>query len=196
MGDEDSTRRANPERQQLAREASRVVQQAASILESELSAGAATAASMERRLAEERKVDPDEFKALAQRVRNDVHDLISIAAELFSELQTDEVQGLAKRLATDAHDVVDTTMNVVDRAPQAANQFVRLGFMGPAPPGDEPGPLDPQRPDAVPGDEPGPPRPDAVPADELHPLDAPGPDVVPGDEPAPLDPPRPDIDPR
>jgi hypothetical protein len=153
MGDEDGTRRADPKRQQLAREASKVVQQAASILESELSAGSAAAVSMERRLAEERKVDPDEFKALAQRVRKDVHDLISIAAELFSELQTDEVQGLTTRLATDAHDVVDTTMNLVDRAPQAANQFVRLGFMGPAPTpsGDEPTPPDPQRPDIDPG---------------------------------------------
>jgi hypothetical protein len=155
MGDEDGTRRADPQRQQLAREASRVVQQAASILESELAAGSAAAVSMERRLAEERKVDPDEFKALAQRVRKDVHDLISIAAELFSELQTDEVQGLTTRLATDAHDVVDTTMNLVDRAPQAANQFVRLGFMGPGPAptpsGDEPTPPDPQRPDIDPG---------------------------------------------
>ena len=139
MGEEDRTRRADPERQQLAREASRVVQQAASILESELSSGAADATRIERRLEEERKVDPDEFNALAERVRKDVHDLISLAAELFTEFQADEVQGLAKRLAIDAHDAVDTTMNVVDRTPQAANQFVRLGFLGPPPPsGDEP----------------------------------------------------------
>ena len=153
MGDEDRTRRADPERQQLAREVSRVVQQAASILESELSAGAAAATSMDKRLAEERRVDPDEFKALAERVRTDVHDLISIAAEMFSELQTDEVQQLARRLAVDAHDAVDTTMNVVDRAPQAANQFVCLGFMGPPPPsGDEPSPGPPEgRPEPGPG---------------------------------------------
>jgi hypothetical protein len=148
MADEDSTRRADPERQQLAREASRVVQQAASILQSEIAAGHDTAKKMERTLRDQRKVDPNEFQMLAQRVRKDVHDLISIAAELFSELKTEEVQGLANRLATDAHDVVDTTMNFVDRTPAAANQFVRLGFIGapPPPPGDEPG---------VPGEPPG-----------------------------------------
>jgi hypothetical protein len=163
MADEDTTRRADPERQQLAREASRVVQQAASILQNELSAGSAAGAAMERKLATDRRVDPDEFGALAERVRKDVHDLISIAAELFTELQTDEVQGLAKRLATDAHDVVDTTMNVVDRTPQAANQLVRLGFMGPAPPGPPtadttPEPGDPEVPrDQPETTEPGPP---------------------------------------
>jgi hypothetical protein len=140
MGVEDTTRRADPERSALAREASRVVQQAAAILQSELSSGSATAASMDRKLAENRKVDPDEFKGLAERVRKDVHDLIAIGIDLFTELQTVEVQGLAKNLGTDAHDMVDTAMNLVDRTPQAANTFVRLGFVEPppAPPSGDP----------------------------------------------------------
>lgn len=155
MGEAGGTRNVDPERQQLAREASRVVQKAASILQSELSAGAAVGRSMEQRLKDEKRVDPDEFSALAGRVRKDVHDLINIAAELFSELQTAEVQGLASRLATDAHDMLDTTMNVVDRAPLAANQFVRLGFLGPPPHADEPTPSAPDGPD-LPPDEPTP----------------------------------------
>lgn len=123
----------NPERQQVASAASDAVKQAASILEKELSDSAALASAMQQKFSNTRHVDRGDFKVLADRVRQDVHDLIAIAGEMFTELHTDEVQSLVTRIATDAHNVVDTTMNLVENTPDAATRFAELGFTTPPP---------------------------------------------------------------
>jgi hypothetical protein len=123
----------DPERQQVASAASDAVKQAASILAKELSDSAALASGMQQKFSTTRRVDHGDFKVLADRVRQDVHDLIAIASEMFTELHTDEVQSLVTRIATDAHNVVDTTMNLVENTPDAATRFAALGFTTPPP---------------------------------------------------------------
>jgi len=143
MPDESTRRTADPERQRVAREASEVVKQAASILQKELTDSAGLAGEMQKKFAETRRVEHGEFKVLADRVRKDVHDLIAIASEMFNEVRTEEVQSLVTRIATDAHDVVDTAMNLVEHTPEAATRFAQFGFTTPAPPtpsGDAPSP--------------------------------------------------------
>ena len=86
-------------------------------------------------------MDRGEFKQLADRVRKDVHDLIAIMSDMFTELKTDEVQSLVSNVANDAHEVVDTAMNLVENAPDAATRLAAFGFTTPvAPSGDEPSP--------------------------------------------------------
>jgi uncharacterized protein (DUF1778 family) len=131
MADRGTRRTADPERQRLARDAADVIKQAASILQKEVTDSSTAAGSVQEKFSTTRRVDHGEFKALADRVRGDVHDLIAIAAEMFTELRTDEVQGLVERFATDAHDVVDTTMNLVEHTPEAANRFASFGFTTP-----------------------------------------------------------------
>lgn len=140
MPDDNRFENADPERQRLAREASEVVKQAAAILQKELTDSSGMAGEMQKKFATTRRVDHGEFKVLADRVRKDVHDLIAIASEMFSELRTEEVQSLVDRIATDAHDVVDTTMNLVEHTPEAATRFALLGFTTPQPSGDAPTP--------------------------------------------------------
>jgi hypothetical protein len=155
MSDENSSRNVDPERQQVARDASEAVKQAASILQKELADSAGLARGMQQKFADTRRVEPDEFKVLADRVRKDVHDLIAIAGDMFSELHTDEVQSLVARIATDAHDVVDTTMNLVENTPEAATRFAALGFTAP-PPSSSPAtgvPPSDETPSPDPGDE-------------------------------------------
>jgi hypothetical protein len=136
MADENRFRNADPERQRVAREASEVVKQAASILQKELTDSSGLASEMQQKFRDTRRVDHGEFKVLADRVRKDVHDLIAIASEMFSELRTEEVQSLVTRISTDAHDVVDTAMNLVEHTPDAATRFAGLGFTTPVPSGD------------------------------------------------------------
>jgi hypothetical protein len=137
-------RNVAPERQQVARDASSVIKQAASILQRELTESSASAGDMQRKFAATKRVDRGEFKQLADRVRNDVHDLIAIMGDMFTELKTDEVQSLVSRMADDAHEVVDTTMNLVEHTPEAASRFAAFGFTTPIPtptPSDEPTPV-------------------------------------------------------
>jgi hypothetical protein len=142
---DDRINDVDPERLQVSRGVAEVVKQAASILQRELADSSTRATTMQEKYASTKRVDPDEFKALSDRVRKDVHDLIAMAGEMFAELRTDEVQSLVSRMATDAHDVVDTTMNLVENTPAAAMAFARFGFTtpsgGPTPPvGDPPVP--------------------------------------------------------
>jgi uncharacterized protein (DUF1778 family) len=147
MPEENRFSNADPERQQVARDASEAVKQAASILQKELSDSAGLASEMQQKFSTTRRVEQGEFKVLADRVRKDVHDLIAIASEMFTELRTDEVQSLVTRIATDAHDVVDTTMNLVENTPEAATRFAQLGFTTPPSPGGTPPSGDPPSPD-------------------------------------------------
>src|SRR5919202_249003 len=121
----------DPERLQVSRGVADVAKRAAAILQQELADSSGRAATMQRKFASTKRVDPDEFKALSDRVRKDVHDLIAMAGDLFSELRTDEVQSLVSRMANDAHDVVDTAMNLIENTPAAAGAFARFGFTTP-----------------------------------------------------------------
>ena len=161
MPEENRFRNADPERQQVARDVSEVVKQAASILQKELTDSSGLATEMQRKFSSTRRVDHGEFKVLADRVRKDVHDLIAIASEMFTELRTDEVQSLVTRMATDAHDVVDTAMNLVEHTPEAATRFAGLGFTTPLPSGGVPPSADAPLPEPG-GEGPLPPNPPVV----------------------------------
>src|SRR5215210_4118648 len=134
MSDEERLRDVSPERQQIARDASNVIKQAASILQKEVAASSVSAADMQQKFAATKRVDRGEFKQLADRVREDVHDLIAIMSDMFTELKTDEVQSLVSNVANDAHEVVDTAMNLVENAPDAATRLAAFGFTTPVAP--------------------------------------------------------------
>ena len=143
MPDDERLRNVSPERQQIARDASSVIKQAASILQKELTESSASAGDMQQKFATTKRVDRGEFKELADRVRNDVHDLIAIMGDMFTELKTDEVQSLVSRMADDAHEVVDTAMNLVEAHPRGGQSVrgIRLHHASPTPtPSDEPTP--------------------------------------------------------
>jgi hypothetical protein len=108
---------------QLGREASEVLQRAASVLEEEVAAGVAGAKRLSGRLAEERRVDQAEFEDVMQRFRTDLHDLVDVAGSRLSEMSSGQPQELAQRFASDAHDVVDTVMNLVNLAPDIVNRL-------------------------------------------------------------------------
>jgi hypothetical protein len=140
----------DPERLQVSRGMTDVVKQAAAILQAELADHSSRASTMQQKFANTRKVDPNEFKALSDRVRKDVHDLVAMAGDMFSELRTDDVQTMVARMATDAHDVVDTAMNLIENTPAAAGTFAYFGFTSP-PPGSTPSPADRPVPDPAAG---------------------------------------------
>jgi hypothetical protein len=82
----------------VARSASRIVSQAATILEEELSAGIGAARQIEERLlnvSETRSTNPDEVIA---RFRKDAHEVVDIALDVLSA-STRSISGLAQRIS-------------------------------------------------------------------------------------------------
>jgi hypothetical protein len=119
-------RQAKPRPRQLeeaAQDATRAVQQAASVLESELSSSLAGVRKIQQRFAKEHRVDQKEFDEVLERFRVNAHELIDVTAGRMSDLRSDEVQDLSHRLTADAHDLFDTMLNLVGMAPDIANRL-------------------------------------------------------------------------
>lgn len=114
---ERSDDRADPRLHDAARSASGAVQQAAGVLEEQLSAGLSEVRRMTATFADERRLDSAAFEDLVARFRSNAHDLIEVAARRVEDLRSDEAQDLARRFSSDAHDVFDTVLDLVVLAP-------------------------------------------------------------------------------
>lgn len=108
---------------ETAAAASTVVRQAATVLESELSAGLAGARKVETRLTKERRLDQGEVDAVLRRLRDNAHEAIDAIAGRVADLRSDDVQDLSQRLTRDAHDVFDMMINLLGTAPDIFNRL-------------------------------------------------------------------------
>jgi hypothetical protein len=118
----EEVRRSGDERfKGLGDAASRVVREAASVLEEELAGGIAEARRLQDRLIQDRRVDPEAFRSTMDRLRRDGHELIDLAADRVADFRADDVQDLARRFTRDAHDVLDSVIALVDQAPDIVN---------------------------------------------------------------------------
>lgn len=83
----------------LAGRTSRIVQQAASILEEELAAGIVAARDVEARFVDVQKLREADPKEVMQRFRRDAHDVVDILLDMVT-VATNAVGGLAQRAVT------------------------------------------------------------------------------------------------
>jgi hypothetical protein len=83
----------------LAGRTSRIVQQAASILEEELAAGIVAAREVEARFVDVPKVRGADAKEVMQRFRRDAHDVVDILIDMVT-VATNAVGGIAQRAVT------------------------------------------------------------------------------------------------
>jgi hypothetical protein len=104
-----------------AEQASSAVRQAASVLEGELAVTLAGARKLERRFAQERRVDQGELDDVLGRVRADIHELIDVGAERLAELRSPDVVDVTQRLTVDAHDFFDMMIDMLTGAPELIN---------------------------------------------------------------------------
>ena len=106
-----------------ADDASTAVQQAANVLESELSSSLAGVRKIQERFTKERRVDQKEFDQVLERFRANAHELIDVASARMGDLRSDDVQDLSQRLTADAHDLFDTALNLLGAAPDVVNRL-------------------------------------------------------------------------
>lgn len=126
-----------------ARDASTAVRQAATVLESELSAGLAGARKVEARLTSERRLDEKEVDAVLQRLRQNAHEAIDAVAGRVKDLRSDDVQDLSLRLTRDAHDLFDMMINLLGMAPDVFNRLSARAELTVSEPTGDPPPAEP-----------------------------------------------------
>jgi hypothetical protein len=108
---------------------SKIVKQAAQLLDEELAAGMVAAKQMQDRFARERRVDPADFADALQRFQRDAHEVVTLLDEQFEDFRSDENAQVVSRLLTNAHDLVDVVVGVVNIGADVASQLAetRLG---------------------------------------------------------------------
>jgi len=112
-----------PKLDEAARDGSRAVRQAASVLETELATGLAGVRKVETRFTKERRVEQKDFDEILEQARQTTHQLIDVASGRVADLRSEEIQDLSSRLTSDAHDLFDTMINIVSMAPDVINRL-------------------------------------------------------------------------
>ncbi len=144
----------------LSEQASATVRQAADVLEQELSAGLDEARRLQRKLTDQRRIEPGDLDEVSARVRGNAHLLIDMVSDRFGDLGGQEVQELGQRFAKDAHGAFDALLDLVQATPDLVNRLVdRAGSATAADGRTRPAP-DPESgphpdPDPSPGEPPG-----------------------------------------
>ena len=112
----------------LSEQTSATVRQAADVLEQELSAGLEEARRLQKKLTDQRRIEPGDLDEVSARLRGNAHLLIDMVSERFTDLGADDVQDIAQRFAKDAHGAFDALVDLVSAAPDLVNQLAdRLG---------------------------------------------------------------------
>ncbi|MEV7026870.1 hypothetical protein [Kitasatospora sp. NPDC093558] len=106
----------------------RAVTEAAAVLERELAAGLADAKAAGERLADEHRVDQEEFGRLVRRVSDNTHELIdAVSARVLGNTAGDAAEH-TRKIAASAHDIVDLLLNLSRLAPGLVNQGLSTAF--------------------------------------------------------------------
>jgi hypothetical protein len=117
----------------LDRNGSRVVRDAALLLDQEISAGIVAAKRMQKRLQQERRIDPADFQEALQRFQGNGHEVIDILNEQVSRVQSRENGALVKHIINNSHDVLDLAVQLVKLGGELANEFVESKLPKPDP---------------------------------------------------------------
>ncbi|MQS10846.1 hypothetical protein F7Q99_00765 [Streptomyces kaniharaensis] len=116
----------------LGEQGSRAVMEAAAALEGELAAGLVDAKAAGDRLADEHRVDQEEFDKLVRRVSENTHQLIDAVSARVLGSTTGDAAEQTQMLTTSAHDIVDLLLKLSSLAPGLANHGLATAF-GPPP---------------------------------------------------------------
>lgn len=109
---------------EVGAEASRVVRNAAEILESEMSGGIEETRRLQRRFIETRRLEDRDLDEVADRLRRTGHQMIDMLSERATEMGAADVQDLTARFGKDAHEVLDGLIDLVGLAPRVVNKLM------------------------------------------------------------------------
>ncbi len=109
---------------ELGASTSDMIRKAASVLEDEVAAGIVAAAEVERYVREEGEFPAAQFDEIMERLRQDVHEFVSIISAQVKEFRSSEYDGLTERFDKDAHGAADILLNVMKAAPELVDRFL------------------------------------------------------------------------
>ena len=117
---------------QVGTATSKIVREAAHLLDEEVAAGIVAAKQMQDRFKRERRIDPADFQDSVQRFQNDAHEMVTLLDQQFAEIRSDDNAELVSRLLANAHDLVDVLVGVVNMGVDIANQLAETNLAKPA----------------------------------------------------------------
>ena len=124
-------RQGNRKQQQAARvfgAGSELVRSAAVVLDQEMAIGITAAKAVQKRIAEEGRIEPADFRDAMQRFQTDARDLVnSLDAQLTGSKLPQNVE-LAKRFIARANDMVDLAVGFITTSAELANELIRTNL--------------------------------------------------------------------
>src|SRR6476619_4008593 len=98
----------------ITESSSQIVKEAASLLEDEVAAGIVAAKQVQKRLQNERRVDPADFKDSVTRLQTQAHDVVNQFSSQLSDTKLKENVALLQRLVSNSHDLVDLAVEMLN----------------------------------------------------------------------------------
>jgi hypothetical protein len=102
---------------------SRIVTQAAALLDEEIAAGIVAAKQVQQRFQKERRIDPRDFRDALQRFQRDGHEVVDLIDQQLGELRSKENAELTTRLLRNVHDLLDLATGLVNMGAEIAGQL-------------------------------------------------------------------------
>jgi hypothetical protein len=107
---------------------SRIVTQAAALLDEEIAAGIVAAKQVQQRFQKERRIDPRDFREALQRFQRDGHEVVDLIDHQLGELRSKENAELTTRLLHNAHDLLDLAVGLVNMGAEIAGQLAQTNL--------------------------------------------------------------------
>ena len=107
---------------------SRIVTQAAALLDEEIAAGIVAAKQVQQRFQKERRIDPRDFREALQRFQRDGHEVVDLIDHQLAELRSKENAELTTRLLHNAHDLLDLAVGLVNMGAEIAGQLAHANL--------------------------------------------------------------------
>jgi hypothetical protein len=116
---------SSPQFQRISENTAEIVRTAAEILNEDLAAGIVAARQMQRRFKEERRIDPQDFRAAVSKLQVDSHGLVSLLEGQLREMQSEKNAELMQRLVGQSHGLIDIVFDLATTAAEVANQLLQ-----------------------------------------------------------------------
>lgn len=110
--------------EEMGKSASQVIQEAAAILEEELAVGIVAAKKVTRRLADEQRIDSEDFAESLKRFRSLGAQLIETSRQRLDDLRLDSTHELMNRYLNDASGAFELFADLIEMSPKLANRVL------------------------------------------------------------------------
>jgi uncharacterized membrane protein YccC len=108
---------------------SQIVKEAASLLDDELAAGILTAKQMQERFQKERRIDAGDFRETLERLRTEAHEAVNQLNSKISEASSKENVQLLQRLVNNGHDLLDLAAEMLNTGAELADQLAQSDLL-------------------------------------------------------------------